>query len=903
MNLRHFTRFALTGAASAIALSVAVSPALAQEKVDFDIERQPLARALLEFSEQSGLTVAAPSDLVTGKVAPPVEGDMLPREALALLLAESGLTPSALPNGALTISAAEGPRRPLGPGRFREQGATERVRLAQAQERTASEAALAGTQADEDRSEAEAEQRQATVIVTGTTIRGVVPASAPVLSFDAADIQSAGVVTVEEFFATLPQNFNSRSGEAFGATAGSSFRSSPNLRGLGDGATLVLLNGRRMVAPGGSSPDLSFLPLNALERVDVLTDGASAIYGGDAIAGVINFVLKDEFEAPVTELYYGAVGEGDHARWGFGQTGGLNWDSGSLMAAYSYKEQSQLDAEDRDFARAAAPFELIPDSRTNSGVLSLRQDVGSRAGVFADVLYSQRNAGNALVQGGIFTLFTDSSTEQTQLSAGGYREFGKTWRGEVFAVASLNDDQSDSVRVLNGAAVAQFEVNQASSYYEAGGKLDGEILSLPAGAVRASFGAGFSEEDYETTINIVDVRRTNEVLKRDASYVFAETFVPLVSPDMGVPLVHELELTAAARFTDYSDLGSDTVPRVGVAWSPVEQLRLRSSYSESFRAPSLRELGGQPFIQIFQFVLGGDTTPTRLILNEAGPPAGNIRPESSDTFSAGFDWSLPGLSGWEMSGTYFRTKFDDRLGKPDPTGGFAALSDPDAFSEFFIFDPTPADVAALIGNSPIGSDSLGLNSQDPAVIAAGVDALVDLRSRNLLRSEVEGLDFTLAHSGSLGSFDTNAALNAAYILDSKQQATRAAGEITTVDIVTQPVDLRLRGSLGVSRDSWSANAVVTYVDDTEDRFAAMPGSVDSWTVLDLNTAYTFEGSSNAALRGLTLGFGIRNVFDTPPPEVQPAALSNQGLTRPIGYDPTNASPLGRFFQLRLTKEW
>lgn len=900
MIFRNFTRCALTGAASAIALSVAVPPAIAQEKVDFEIERQPLARALLEFSEQSGLTVAAPSDLVSGRVAPAVEGDMEPAEALGRLLAGSGLRMSVLPNGALTVAAAEGERRPLGVRASSNESATERVQLARLQGETVTDA---GADAEEQRTLTDREQRQATVIVTGTNIRGVAPASAPVLSFDVGDIQSAGVVSVEEFFATLPQNFNSRNGEAFGATVGSSFRSSPNLRGLGDGATLVLLNGRRMVAPGGSTPDLSFLPMNALERVDVLTDGASAIYGGDAIAGVINFVLKDEFQAPVTEVYYGAVGEGDHARWGFGQTGGLNWDSGSLTAAYSYKEQSQLDAEDRDFARAAAPFELIPDSRTHSGVLSLRQDVGPRAGVFADALYSWRNAGNALLQDNIYTLVTDSSAEQIQLSAGLYREFAETWRGEVFAVASLNDDQSDNLRVLNGEVVRATEVDQASTYYEAGGKLDGEILTLPAGAVRASFGAGYSEEEYETTISIVDVRRTNEVLKRESSYLFAETFVPLVSPDMGIPLVHELELTAAARFTDYSDLGSDTVPRVGVAWSPFEQIRLRSSYSESFRAPSLRELGGQPFIQIFPFILGGDTTPSRIILNEAGPPAGDIRPESSDTFSAGFDWSLPGLSGWEMSGTYFRTKFDNRLGEPDPTGGFAALTDPEAFSEFFIFDPTPADVAALIGNSPIGADTLGLNSDDPAVIAAGVDALVDLRSRNLLRSEVDGFDFTLAYTGSVRSFDTNASLNAAYIFDSNQQATRAAGEITTVDIVTQPVDLRLRGSLGIGRDAWTANAVLTYVDDTEDRFAATPASVDSWTVLDLNASYTFAGSSNAALDGLTLGLGIRNVFDTPPPAIQRSALSNQGLTRPIGYDPTNASPLGRFFQLRLTKEW
>jgi iron complex outermembrane receptor protein len=903
MTFRKFHRLALTGAASALVLSVAAPPAAAQEAVSFDIERQPLARALLDFSEQSGLTVAAPSELVNGKIAPAVEGGMKPTEALDRLLAGSGLKLNALPNGALTIAVAEDERRPL----------VSRVQLSESsagptaptrQSQGAEVPAVSPATVQEAPTDTvDTEQRQETIVVTGTNIRGVVPASAPVISFGVADIQSTGVVTVEEFFATLPQNFNGRSGEAFGATPGASFRTSPDLRGLGDGATLVLLNGRRMVAPGGSTPDLSFLPLNALERVDVLTDGASAIYGGDAIAGVINFVLNEKLDAPTTDISYGAVGDGDHARWSFGQTGGFNWSSGSVVAAYSYNEQSQLDASDRDFAAAAAPFELIPDTRAHSGVLLLRQDLGPRAGLFTDALYSEANAGSELVQATIFTTFTDNTSQQTQLSFGGFREFADTWRGELFGVVSLNNDQSNSLRTRNAAFDARFEVTRDSTYYEVGAKADGEIVTLPAGAVRASFGAGYSEEDFGTTIAVTNRATTNEVLARDSYYAFGETFVPIVSRNMGVPLVEALELNLAARFTDYSDLGSDTVPRVGLAWSPVTSLRLRGSYSESFRAPSLRELGGTPFIQIFSRVLGGDTTPTRLILNEAGPPAGDISPESSSTVSIGFDWSPAAFSGLDVSGTFFRTEFDNRLGKPDPTAGFAALSNPAAFSEFFIYNPTPADVANLIGNSLIGSDSLGLNTTDPAIIAANIDALVDLRSRNLLRSEVEGLDLTLSHAGELGSFATAASLNASYIFDAKQQATRAAGEITTIDIVTQPVDLRLRGSFGLSRDAWTANAVVTYVDDTEDRFAARPAEVDSWTAFDFNTSYTFPDASAAVLNGLTVALGVRNVFDTPPPTVQRAALANQGLIRPIGYDPTNTSPVGRFFQLRLSKAW
>src|SRR5262249_15023250 len=158
------------------------------------------------------------------------------------------------------------------------------------------------TAASDDTAAQNAEgQKIQEVVVTGTNIRGLTPESSPLTVYTAQDIKNQGATTIDTFVRKLPQNFSSLSAaNANGAAAG--IRSPPgdgmggtsiDLRGLGAGTTLILLNGRRL-APSfsGTAVDVSLLPLNALDRVEVLTDGASAAYGSDAVGGVVNFILK-----------------------------------------------------------------------------------------------------------------------------------------------------------------------------------------------------------------------------------------------------------------------------------------------------------------------------------------------------------------------------------------------------------------------------------------------------------------------------------------------------------------------------------------------------------------------------------------------------------------------------------
>src|SRR6056297_1678356 len=143
------------------------------------------------------------------------------------------------------------------------------------------------------------------VVVTGSRLtRGNVVSPSPVTVVDSTDIESRGIIRVEDMLNTLPQVSPSEtSGKANEATG----TATVNLRGLGAERTLVLVNGRRLPfgSPIAPAADLNQVPSQLVERVEVLTGGASAVYGADAVAGVVNFILKEDFEGIEVDLQYG----------------------------------------------------------------------------------------------------------------------------------------------------------------------------------------------------------------------------------------------------------------------------------------------------------------------------------------------------------------------------------------------------------------------------------------------------------------------------------------------------------------------------------------------------------------------------------------------------------------------
>lgn len=205
----------------------------------------------------------------------------------------------------------------------------------------------------------EAPQR---VEITGSSIKRIQKEGAlPVQTLSLEKIKQSGATTVAELVQALPamQGFTI---EALAAGTNSGGRVSASIHDIGESYTLVLLNGRRVAPQGsGSTVNLNAIPMSAIERVEILTDGASALYGSDAIAGVINFILKKDFKGVIVEASRNApTSSGGGRNWNANLTvgyGDLEKDRFNLMGSIRHDAQDQIKATSRDFAKSAyVPF-------------------------------------------------------------------------------------------------------------------------------------------------------------------------------------------------------------------------------------------------------------------------------------------------------------------------------------------------------------------------------------------------------------------------------------------------------------------------------------------------------------------------------------------------------------------
>ena len=341
----------------------------------FDIPPQQLPSALLLFSEQSGIQVTSPGQLVEGKKSPGVVGTFNPAKALALLLKDTSLNFDVVDTNTVVIitsSSASAPKvsrhdlqkvnSDTGRGAVLLPGGGE-LRLAQAATVASSDApapdATSGVNAVPNLEE---------VIVTGSSIKQINGETAlPVQIMKREDIERTGANTVEELFRQISaasSSGNTVSAQATGTQTGAI--STISLRGLGSARTLILIDGKRTAVYGGgsigtagNSVDISSIPVAAIERVEILKDGASAVYGSDAIAGVVNFILRHNFQGAEvnatggTPLEHG--GGQEEAVTAYLGHGDLVQDKYNAALGFNFDHNSALLGADRPFANRYSP--------------------------------------------------------------------------------------------------------------------------------------------------------------------------------------------------------------------------------------------------------------------------------------------------------------------------------------------------------------------------------------------------------------------------------------------------------------------------------------------------------------------------------------------------------------------
>jgi iron complex outermembrane receptor protein len=234
--------------------------------------------------------------------------------------------------------------------------------------------------------------------ITGSNIKRIQSEGAlPVEIITRADIERQGITSAEQLVFLLSSNGNgldnlaSNADVIAGAARGNNGATSPNLRGQGSNATLVLLNGRRIAAHGlnGGTVDVNSIPLAAIERVEILKDGASAIYGTDAVGGVINFITRKDYTGVNLQVFADQTEQKGGEIYRFSAAGGigdLQKDGFNVMGTIASRHNKALRGDQRDFVNTFQPDRgLSVDTRgtpiaTVFPVSSIRTILSSRVG-------------------------------------------------------------------------------------------------------------------------------------------------------------------------------------------------------------------------------------------------------------------------------------------------------------------------------------------------------------------------------------------------------------------------------------------------------------------------------------------------------------------------------------------
>lgn len=310
-----------------MAVILGISNARAEgERLRFDIKAGAFFQAIFEFSHQAHIEIGySPTPDYEQIRTHAVKGELEPQKALEQMLLGTGLN-YAFDTDHSVVITKQGVGPTPGP---------EGPPLATATPLPYDSARLAE------------------VVVTGSLLHGVLDVMAPLITIS-NNGRDAGYATVQDALYALPIDSLNAPREDLGNGSNINRGAAINLRGLGVGATLVLVNGQRQPLSGFDADfvDVSNIPWTAVERVEVLPDGASALYGSDAIAGVINIILRDNVEGAQTQVRFGRAIGGANEKL-VSQIFGTRWDTGRAMLGYQYSERTSLDASERAYAADA----------------------------------------------------------------------------------------------------------------------------------------------------------------------------------------------------------------------------------------------------------------------------------------------------------------------------------------------------------------------------------------------------------------------------------------------------------------------------------------------------------------------------------------------------------------------
>ena len=972
--------------ASAICAAVlASSPVVvqAQGMWSFNLPSQSLADALRAVGGQASTNVFFEPRLVAAHQAPALDGRLTVAEALTRLLQGTGLTYRYLDDNTITIvpvlaAAGESSRdtpeiTPAAHGETAEETARPKIyhrfRLAQLEQTTPGEARIASNVAPAIDSDQE-------VVVTGSRLgRAKTEGPVPVQVYDRERIERSGQTTISDFLNTLPA-VSTSTPENGGVFAG---QTTIQLRGLAQGTTLVLINGRRLQNGGatayyGGYFDLNNIPAAAVERIEIVPQGSSAVYGSDALAGVVNIILKKDFDGFQANAHYGAGSDIDDKSIDFAI--GQDWGRGSLSVIGSYYERSELQSTDRAITSSpaygpltdrcspgsvtsangaalpglSASFAAIAEGVTGrptlgdftagtrnycrqygegnvippaerasvfaSGIFELTDSVE----LFAELMYSHNEqatwyyypahinrlvpASNAFNPFGVDVLVStklispetkrtyDGSGEFTRPLIGARGQFAQDWKWEVAAWESR--DKSEYVQTANSAdptallaALASSNPATALNMFSdvslgssdllrsiyrpaitrmrgesqvANGFVQGSLFELPAGPVEVVLGGEYVRNKL---IWNGDEVTSTFAYDREATSFFSEVRVPIVGATNS-QAGDKLAFTAAVRYDDYSDFGSDVTPQYALEWRPLDTLLVRGSYAEAFRAPGL--------VQVYaplRYFNGGCCVNDPLnggasvLYDQVSGGNPNLKPERGESRSLGLVWSPLSLEGLQTSLTYWELEQNDRATQNIPAQVY--VDNPDLFPGRVQRDPITNQIT-----------------------------IIDVTFINFGEVRVKGVDFDVSYRIGSGAGTFVPSLSLAEITEYKGAVlpnTPLTSRLGKADFEAWAPRRKGTLALGWSLGSYSANATARYVSSYTDfqQLGPTTRQLGDFWIYDVSGKYEIAGNGRF-YDSAYVQFAVVNVMNSLPPY----SAAGSGTK---GYDATQYDIRGRFLSL------
>jgi outer membrane receptor protein involved in Fe transport len=410
-------------------------------------------------------------------------------------------------------------------------------------------------------------------------------------------------------------------------------------------------------------------------------------------------------------------------------------------------------------------------------------------------------------------------------------------------------------------------------------------LTLPTGALQLAIGGGWRDESYR-----LDSKTSASVTvgSRNVGYLFAEALVPLVAPSEERAGLHALDLSLSGRFEDYSDFGSTSTPKVGLRYVPAKGVTLRSTWGESFKAPSFQQLVSGRTAVVNRAAVYGYTGGGTAILAQGGNP--DLVPERSTSWTAGIDWAPPALSSLTIGLTYFNIDYTDRVVSPiSPVS--AALSNP-AYAPFVTLNPSAALQQDVIDAADIYLNLSGAPYDPDSVVAVIRNAYANATSQ-----QVQGVDFSYRQDFALPSGQLSAFANATWT-EMKQQTLSTLPEVERSGTINNVPELRVRAGATWEVADFTLTGIANFVSGSTDTGVVPSQSIHSWTTFDGNLSYRFPDVSGS-WAGVDATLSLSNLFDADPPY----AASPNRLYQGIYFDTTNASAIGRTIALTLRKRF